>query len=79
MEKVLNWEIETPPLCLSFSPSRLKVLRGDNLEKVVVTNFIKVLNFALRYMLNIGVGPSIFHPFSQSGMFPIQQLPNFRR
>lgn len=50
MEKGLNWEVEIPPLCLSFSPSRLKVLRGANLEKAVVTNFIKVLSFALRHM-----------------------------
>lgn len=34
-------------------------MRAGNLEKALVTNFIKVLNFALRNMFNTSVGPSI--------------------
>lgn len=32
---------------------------AGNLEKALVTNFIKVLDFALRNMFHISVGPSI--------------------
>lgn len=68
-------------------------MRHGNLEKALVTNVIKVLNFALRYMFNISVGLSTallstygttsvcskMKKFSQSEMFPVQQLPNFGR